>query len=67
MPKRYVSAANLDSFSSLPFFRSLQFHKVTSSYSLLSTGIICTRTREIVMQAFAELGHPKHLFGLPSV
>ena len=28
---RYVSAANLDLSSSLPFFRSLHFHKVTSS------------------------------------
>ena len=30
---RYVSAADLDFSSSLPFFRSLHFHKVTSSYS----------------------------------
>ena len=26
-----------------------------------------TRTREIVLQAFAELGFPKHLFGLHSL
>ena len=26
-----------------------------------------TRTREIVLQAFAELGCPKHLFGLNSL
>ena len=26
-----------------------------------------TRTREIVLQAFAELGYPKHLFGLHSL
>ena len=26
-----------------------------------------TRTREIVLQAFAELGHPRHLFGLHSL
>ena len=58
---RYVSAANLDLFSSLPFFRSLHFHKVTSSYSLRSTG------REIVLQAFAELGYLRHLFGLHSL
>ena len=30
---RYVSVANLDLSSSLPFFHSLHFHKVTSSYS----------------------------------
>ena len=63
---RYVSAANLDLSSSLPFFRSLHFHKVTS-YSLRSTGMSYTRTREIVLQAFAELGYPRHLFGLHSL
>ena len=26
-----------------------------------------TRTREIVLQAFEELGYPKHLFGLHSL
>ena len=57
---RYVSAANLDLSSSLPFLRSLHFHKVTSSYSWRSTGMSYTRTREIVLQAFAELGYPKH-------
>ena len=52
-------------FLSLPFFRFLHFHKVTSSYSLSSTDMSYnTRTREIVLQAFAELGCPKHLFGL---
>ena len=61
---RYVSAANLDLSSSLPFFRSLHF---TSSYSWRSTGMGYTRTREIVLQAFAELGYPKYLFGLHSL
>ena len=64
---RYVSAANLDLSSSLPFFRSLHFHKVTSSYSLRSTGMSYTKTREILLQAFAELGYPKFLFGLHSL
>ena len=64
---RYVCAANLDLSSSLPFFRSLHFHKATSTYSLRSTGMSYTRTREIVLQAFAELGYPKHLFGLHSL
>ena len=64
---RYVSATNLDLSSSLPFFRSLHFHNVTSSYSLRSTGMSYTRTREIVLQAFAELGYPRHLFGLHSL
>jgi len=68
MLNRYVRSANLDLSSSLPFFRSLHFHKVTSSYSLRSTGTSYTRTMEIVLPAFAELGYPpKHLFGLHSL
>ena len=63
---RYVSAANLDLSSSLPFFRSLYFHKANSTYSLRSTGMSYSRTREIVLQAFVELGYPKNLFGLHS-
>ena len=51
---RYVSAANLDLSSSLPFFRSLHFHKVTSSYSWCSTGMSYTRTREIVLQPLTQ-------------
>ena len=39
----------------------------TSSYSLRSTGMSYARTREIVLQAFAELGYPRHLFGLHSL
>ena len=51
---RYVNAANLDLSSSLPFFRSFYFYKVTSSYSWRSTGMSYSRTREIVLQAFAN-------------
>ena len=54
-------------FLSLPFFRFLHFHKVTSSYSLSSTGMSYNSTREIDLQAFPELGCPKHLFGLHSL
>lgn len=65
---RYVHAANLElSRSSLPFFRSLHFHKLTSPYGLRSTGMSYTRTREIVLRAFAELGYRNHLFGLHSL
>ena len=64
---RYVSAANLDLSSSLPFFGSLYFHKATSTYSLRNTGVSYSRTREIVLQAFVELGYPKNLFGLNSL
>ena len=65
--RRCVSAANFDLSSSLPFFRSLYFHKATSTYSLRSTGVSYSRTREIVLQAFVELGYPKNLFGLRSL
>ena len=64
--RRYVSAANLDLSSSLPFFRSLYFHKANFTYSLRSMGVSYSRTREIVLQAFVELGYPKNLFGLHS-
>ena len=50
-----MSAAKLDLLSSLPFFRSLCFHKATSTYSLRRKGMSCSRAREIVLQAFAEL------------
>ena len=43
---RYVSAAKLDLLSSLPFFRSLYFHKATSTYSLRTKGMSYSRTRE---------------------
>ena len=62
--RRYVSAANLGLSSSLPFFRSLYFHKATSIYSLRSAGVNYSRMREIVLQAFVEFGYSKNLFGL---
>ena len=65
--RRYVSAAKLDLLSSLPFFRSLYFHKATSTCSLPTKGMSYSRTREIVLQAFAELDYPKNLFGLHSL
>ena len=64
--RRCVSAANLDLSSSLPFFRSLYFHKATSTYNLRSTGVSYSRTKEIVLQAFVELGYQKNLFGFHS-
>ena len=45
----------------------MYFHKATSTYSLRSTGVSYSRTREIVLQAFVELGYPKNLFGLHSL
>ena len=65
--RRYVSAANLGLSSSLPFFRSLYFHKATSIYSLRSAGVNYSRMREIVLQAFVELGYQNNLFGLHSL
>lgn len=62
MLNRCFRAANLDLSSSLPFC-SLHFHKVNSFYSLRSTGMSYTQTKETVLKAFAELGYPKHLLG----
>ena len=59
MLNRCVRAADLS--SSLPFC-SLHFHKVNSFYSLRSTGMSYTQTKETVLKAFAELGYPKDLF-----
>ena len=64
MLNRYVRAANLHLSSSLPFCHSLHFYRVISSYSLRSTGMSYTRTREIVLEVFVELGYPKHLEGV---
>ena len=59
-----IQGGYLDLSSSLPFFRSLYFLKATSTYSLRNTGMSYSRTREILLQAFVELGYPKNLFGL---
>ena len=63
----FLLLTDLDLLSSLPFFRSLYFHKATSTYSLRSTGVSYSRTREIVLQVFVELRYPKNLFGLHSL
>lgn len=62
MLNRYIRAANLDLSSSLPSC-FLHFHKDNFFYSLRSTGVSYTQTKETVLKAFAELGYPKHLFG----
>lgn len=66
MLDRYVRAANVNLSSSLPFC-SLHFHKVNSFYSLRSTGMSYTLTKETVLTAFAELGYAKHLLGFYTV
>ena len=49
------------------FFRSLHFVKSNASYTLRSTGISYTRTREVVLHAFSQLGYSTKLFGLHSL
>ena len=49
------------------FFRSLHFGKSNASYTLRSTGISYTRTREVVLHAFSQLGYSTKLFGLHSL
>ena len=65
--ERYVCSAGLQLSSTLPFFRALYYHKSNCSYKLRSEGMSYTRTREIVLHAFAELGYPKSMFGLHSL
>ena len=50
---RYVQAANIDLFSDLKIFRSLQFLRSKGSYRLWNTGISHTRTREV--HAFSQI------------
>ena len=65
--ERYVCSAGLQLSSTLPFFRALYYQKSNCSYKLRSEGMSYTRTREIVLHAFAELGYPKSMFGLHSL
>ena len=52
---RYILAAGIDSLSNLSFFRALHFVKSNASYTLRSTGISYTHTREVVLDAFSQL------------
>ena len=64
---RYIQAAGIDFSSNLMLFRSLHFVKSNASYTLRSTGISYTRTREVVLHAFPQLGYSTKLFGLHSL
>ena len=64
---RYIQAAGIDCSSSLMFFRSLHFVKSNASYTLRSTGISYTRTREVVLHAFSQLDYSTKVFGLHSL
>ena len=64
---RYIQAAGIDFSSSLMFFRSLHFVKSNASYTLRSTGISYTCTREVVLHAFSQLGYSTKVFGLHSL
>ena len=65
--RRYVQAANIDPSSNLKVFRTLQFSRSKSSYTLRSSGISYTRAREVVLGVFFLLGHPAKLLGLHSL
>ena len=67
MLNSYVQAAGIDLSSNLKFFRTLHFVRSEASYTLRSTGISYTRAREIVLDAFSQLGFPAKLFGLHSL
>ena len=61
---RYVMAAGIDLSSNLKFFRTLRSKAL---YTLRITGISYTRAREVVLDAFSQLGFPAKLFGLHSL
>ena len=64
---RYVHVANIDLSSTLKFFRTLHFLRSKGCYSLRSTGISYTRSREVVLDVFPQLGFPSRLFGIHSL
>ena len=64
---RYVQVGNIDLSSDLKFFRTLHFFKSKGCYRLRGTGIFYTRAREVVLDAFSQLGFPSRLFGLHSL
>ena len=64
---RYIQAAGIDFVSKLMFCRSLHFVKSNASYTSRSTGISDTRTREVVLHAFSQVGYSTKLLGLHSL
>jgi len=64
---RYVQVGNINLSSNLKFFRTLHFLKSKGCYRFGSTGISYTRAREVVLDAFSQLGFPSRLFGLHSL
>jgi len=53
-----------DLSSNLKFFRTLHFIRSEASCTVRSSGISYTRAREIVLDAFSQLGFLAKLFGL---
>ena len=62
-----MQVANIDLSSTLKFFPKLHFVRSKGCYSLRSTGISYIRAREVVLDAFSQLGFPSRLFGLHSL
>ena len=54
---RYIQAAGINFSSNVMFFRLLHFVKSNVFYTLRSTSISYTRTREVVLHAFSQLGY----------
>ena len=61
---RYVQVGNIDLSSDLKFFRKLHFLMSKGCYRLKGTGISYTHAREVVLDAFSQLGFPSRLFCL---
>ena len=65
---RYFQAAKVPNDSEEFVFRSIQFYKSTNSYALKGTAPLSyTRTREIMLQKFKQIGLDPKLFGVHSL
>ena len=64
---RYMSAAGIDTSSTLPFFRLLIFHKTTNSYALRSSALSYSSFREAFNSALKSLGYDAREYGLHSL
>ena len=65
---RYASMARADTSSNTFVFRKLVSHRLSNSYTIrIGSQLSYSRTREVVLQKFKEIGLPSSSFGLHSL
>ena len=62
--QRYIDLSGIDLNSPLPLFRTLFFHRNTSSYTLRSGKISYTTCRDILRDTLSPLGYNSNDYGL---